>query len=123
MAKDPSPSPQLLGTSEIGILLKISKPTPITLIFTYIPPDKHTCTSTTALFNAASSYQINHGETIILGDFNARTGTSNTSPLLERNSKDGVYNKKGRSLLSAAAEHGLVMCNGSLPGDPDGEFT
>src|SRR5882757_5229755 len=27
------------------------------------------------------------------------------------------------SLLSAAAEHGLVMCNGSLPGDPEGEFT
>ena len=81
------------------------------------------------------------GNTLLAGDFNASTGTlqdfQDDSSLIQyiptlpsfscdiptRSNSDTHVNNFGRHLLALTAQHDLVICNGRLSGDLEGEFT
>ena len=64
---------------------------------------------------------------IIVGDFNARigkeVGTSVLGVDVRRKSKDVEINGEGKALLEWIEENGLIILNGNMEGDEEGEFT
>lgn len=82
---------------------------------------------------------LTHGQVMIVGDLNARTGQLADFPESVpadvhlqpgftpvrggRNNQDAVVNRHGRSLLKLCHETGLRIVNGRVPGDPAGSFT
>jgi len=115
--------PEVLHASDLGIFLKLSLPVPTLLVFAYTPPNHNTTNHTAELFAKISAYSPSLPHVIVMGDFNARTGSADTNPLSRRQSMDPVLNTRGKNLLSLAAVEGLTICNGKPEGDPQGQFT
>lgn len=70
--------------------------------------------------------ELNTENIMLLGDFNARTGT--LSPVINisgksRKSKDSVENKEGRILIDFCNTFALTIINGCSLADMEGEFT
>lgn len=71
---------------------------------------------------------------IVIGDLNVRIGSlqNNVNDIFntnanivneERRSKDKVVNARGRNFINFCCENGMVVTNGMMNGDADGEFT
>ncbi|KAJ8685250.1 hypothetical protein QAD02_021043 [Eretmocerus hayati] len=74
----------------------------------------------------AEETEKNKGQKIILlGDLNARTGTKggDASKQERRKSRDKEVNKEGLRLIAETEKQGLMIVNGDIEGDEEGEYT
>ena len=135
------------------VVLKLSKDltglaTDCILLGMYLPPAQSLYYAETEIDNGVSLLEFclldvieMYGDlpVIVCGDFNARTGTKNGKVIqlpdeiddidntedqgFTRTSKDETINEFGRYLLNVCDQFNLVILNGSLPGDKNGNFT
>jgi len=82
---------------------------------------------------------LTHGQVLVVGDLNARTGHLADFPAnddadthlqsgclptrIVRNNQDAAVNVYGRKLLKLCHDTGVRIVNGRVPGDPAGSFT
>lgn len=122
----------------------------LALIGMYLPPANSVYYAETEISNGVSLLEqclidifqeIGDCPLLIFGDLNARTGGLNAKELSDfdgdvnvdddthsndmfcRVSKDNCINEFGRYLLNVCEHFGLVILNGHLPGDEQGEYT
>lgn len=60
---------------------------------------------------------------IIIGDWNARLGTLGGSGGRQRSTRDQVINEEGRKWILLLEEFGLMLFNGNVEGNLQGEYT
>ena len=129
-------------------VLKVSKEVgfdqDLYLIVCYVPPLQSNSISMatrsiwTHLQHSINSAMV-HGQVLLVGDLNARTGRLADFPASDRDdvhlqpgclptrsvrsNQDAAVNVYGRRLLKLCHETGVRIVNGRVPGDPTGSFT
>jgi len=107
--------------------------THIVIALTYIKPGVDSDADILDLFEEIDEITQPEDPLFILGDFNARIGnlgampeTGSSSSLIvtrNRNASDAVVNNRGRSLCSITEERNLIILNGRVQGDEEGEYS
>jgi Reverse transcriptase (RNA-dependent DNA polymerase) len=92
------------------------------LIFTYVSPDKAQLATLDKVYEHIHCMSLSYSDIMVIGDLNCRIGNFD---LLKRTrpTNDLFVNKPGQTLQLKLAEFGLRICNGSFPGDANGNFT
>jgi len=96
---------------------------PILIVFLYISPDRDFRKNLNVVFEVTLAYMNHYKSVLVLVDANSRLGQYNSVLGGTRSSKDTTFNNNGKGLLGWANELGLLVGNGALNGDREGEVT
>lgn len=105
----------------------------ILLMVGYVPPDKKYDSYFVESLGIMEKFFCENKKVLIGIDFNARMGhpdlltffvdEEEDSRLITRNSRDNVYNDRGKKLYFWCVNNNLLCLNGLLPGDFKGDYT
>lgn len=99
----------------------------IVIIICYFPPSEIHNSQYREFLDFVTN--LNSVNLIIMGDLNARVGCldnifiSDSNDYIDHKSKDNFRNQRGKLLIEFLVSNNLILLNGSVPGDEEGNFT
>jgi len=108
--------------SDFNFVLILDVKNNVFILFMYLQPNHHYQMALSAIFSKVLNLCNQNKKIIILGDLNGRIGLFNTTDVI-RNSRDTTLNKRGKQLIIEIANCGLLIGNGVVNGDINGNIT
>ncbi len=92
------------------------------IFFVYLQPNDGYSEALSVLFEKIENFSLPGRQVLVIGDFNGRIGSLNTT-VDPRSSMDSTVNHRGKLLFEKISESGLNIGNGCISGDTEGAYT